>query len=118
MRNLIILFLSTNLLCCSNQIADYDQLKLEGYIEVTCNTFDTYKKNKASYIEFNKHFDYKYTFLIARCLDKVNCSFSISEEDKITCQRYSYDEEVEDKRDYLSSAFKEFDDHKVLYLEL
>ena len=118
MNKLIVAFLAVAFSCCSNQIADYDQLKLEGYIEVACNTFDTYKKNRVSYIEFNKHFDYKYTFLIARCLDKVNCSFSISEEDKITCQRYSYDEEAEDKRDYLSSAFKEFNDHKVLYLEL
>jgi hypothetical protein len=118
LNNIIVSFLTVAFSCCSNQIADYDQLKLEGYIEVACNTFDTYKKNRVSYIEFNKHFDYEYTFLIGRCLDKVNCSFSISKEDKITCQRYSYDEEAEDKRDYLSSAFKEFADHKVLYLEL
>lgn len=116
--NLIILLLSVSLLCCSKQNLDFDQLKVEGYIEVKCNSLDTYQEEDTRYIEFNKHFDSSYKFLIARCFDKENCSFRIIEHKKITCQRYSYNRFTEDKRDYLNDDNKEFVDHKVLYIKL
>lgn len=118
MNNLVILFLIVVTTCCSDQVVDYDQLKLEGYIEANCNTIDSYKKNNRRYIEFNKHFDSINTFLIARCFDETNCSFSITEESKITCQRYSYDDSSEDKRDHLNDKYKEFKNHSILYLSL
>lgn len=104
--------------CCSNENLNYTQLKLEGYIEVDCNTFDSYSKDNKSYIEFNKYFDDRYTFLIARCFDTTSCIFNINKEDKITCQRYSYNNISGDKRDYLNKKYREFENHHVLYLKL
>ena len=116
--------------CCSeHDILDISSLKDSGYTEIICEDIDEYESQDTRFIEFNKKFLNKSSFLVARCFDKDKCLITMSiEKDKVICQRYFVDKSGEDKRDYLNGNYKEnlihkinylsveYDNHRVLYL--
>jgi hypothetical protein len=120
MNKLLLLFSSILCICCDNQdLLDIEQLKNNGYIETTCSSIESYKTEFSSFIEVNKKLSHRKSYLIARCFDKDSCLINIKiETDKIVCQRYIISLEEEDKRDYMNSNYKEFFDHRVLYLSV
>lgn len=120
MNKLILLLLSILCVCCDNQdYLDIEHLKNSGYVEITCSSIESYQTESSSFIEVNKKFSHKKTYLIARCFDKDSCLVNINlETNKIVCQRYIVSLEEEDKRDYMNNNYKEFADHRVLYLSV
>ena len=106
--------------CCNNQdLLDIEHLKNSGYIETTCSSIESYQTETSSFIEVNRKFDNKKTYLVARCFDKDSCLISIKlETNKIVCQRYILSLEEEYKNDSMDSNYKEFTDHRVLYLSV
>ncbi len=119
MKRYILLF-AVFFICCDDQEAlDVDYLKDNGYKEITCSKVESYQTQDSSFIEINKKLTTKKTYLLARCFDKDSCLLNINfQSDKIVCQRYIVSRENEYKRDYTYSDFKEFVDHRVLYLSV
>lgn len=119
MKRYILLF-AVFFVCCDNQEAlDIDYLKDNGYKEITCSTVESYQTQDSNFIEINRKFSVRKTYLLARCFDKDSCLLNINlKSDKIVCQRYIMSREEEYKRDYTHSDFKEFVDHRVLYLSV
>ena len=120
MKRYILLLCSVFFICCDNQEAlDVEYLKDNGYKEITCSTVESYQTQYSSFIEINKKLDKRKTYLLARCFDKDSCLLNINlQSDKIVCQRYITGKDKEYKSNYMYSDFKEFVDHRVLYLSV
>jgi hypothetical protein len=115
-----LLLCSVFLICCDNQAdLDIEFLKDNGYKEVTCQTIESYQTDESSFIEINRKFDQNKDFILARCFDKDSCLLSLNfSSRKIVCQRYIISRENQDKRDYTHNDYREFVDHRVLYLSV
>ena len=115
-----LLLCSLFLICCDNQAdLDIEFLKDNGYKEVTCQTIESYQTDESSFIEINRKFDQNKDFILARCFDKDSCLLNLNfSSRKIVCQRYIISRENQDKRDYTHSDYREFVDHRVLYLSV
>ena len=120
MKILIALLCSLSFIHCDNQeILDISFLKENGYKEITCNSVVKYNIQESRFVEINKKLAESKTYLLARCFDKDSCLININvQKNKIVCQRYIVSREDEYKRDYIKSDFKEFVDHRVLYLSV
>ena len=120
MKILVLLFCVLSFICCDNQeILDIKYLKENGYEEITCSYVESYQTNESSFIEVSKKLFNKETYILARCFDKDSCLLNIKlKSDKIVCQRYIISKETEDKRDYMHNDYKEYVDHRVLYLSI
>ena len=120
MKILVLLFCVLSFICCDNQeILDIKYLKENGYEEITCSYVESYQTNESSFIEVSKKLFNKETYILARCFDKDSCLLNIKlKSDKIVCQRYIVSKETEDKRDYMHNDYKEYVDHRVLYLSI
>ena len=115
-----LLLCSVFLICCDNEeVLDIEFLKENGYKEITCQTVESYQTEESSFIEVNRKFDEHKDFILARCFDKDSCLLNLNfSSRKIVCQRYIISRENQDKRDYLHSDYREFVDHRVLYLSV
>ena len=115
-----LLLCSVFLICCDNEeVLDIEFLKDNGYKEITCQTVESYQTDESSFIEINRKFDEDKDFILARCFDKDSCLLNLNfSSSKIVCQRYIISRENQDKRDYLHSDYREFVDHRVLYLSV
>ena len=103
--------------CSSKEVLDINYLKKSGYEEVTCRSVESYQTQDSSFIEINKKLIKRKSYLLARCFDKDSCLLNINlQSDKIVCQRYIISVEEEYKKGYAYNDFKEFADHRVLYL--
>ena len=113
------LIVASLLLCCEeNEALNINYLKENGYKEITCNTVERYQTQESEFVEVNKKFSKTKTYLIARCFDKDSCLLNIKlNSNKIVCQRYILSKEGY-KKDYSRNDFKEFVDHRVLYLSV
>ena len=120
MKKYLLLLLTTFFICCSDQeVLDIEYLKENGYKEITCSTVESYQTQDSSFVEINKKLYERRSYLLARCFDKDSCLLNINlKSDKIVCQRYIVSLEEKYKRDYVHSDFKEFVDHRVLYLSV
>ena len=120
MKSIVLLLCVISFICCDNQeILDIEFLKENGYKEITCSSIESYKTKDSSFIEVNKKLPATESYLLARCFDKDSCLLNINlKSNKIVCQRYIVSREDEDKRDYIHSDYKEFVDHRVLYLSV
>lgn len=120
MKKTSLLLCSMFFICCDNQNdLDIEYLKDNGYKEITCSSVESYQTEESSFIEVNKKLPNAETYLLARCFDKDSCLLNINlKSNKIVCQRYIVSREDEDKRDYMHSDYKEFVDHRVLYLSV
>tara|TARA_B100000886_G_C20350034_1_gene460455 strand:- start:274 stop:678 length:405 start_codon:yes stop_codon:yes gene_type:complete len=117
LKKFVLCLLSFILIGCDENNINIDFLKNNGYKEATCQTVESYQTEKNSFIEINKRFDKEKDFILARCFDKDSCLLNLKfKRKKIVCQRYIISRENQDKRDYLHSDYKEFVDHRVLYL--
>ena len=119
MKIVLMLIVTSLLLCCEeNETLNVNYLKENGYKEITCNTVERYQTQESEFVEVNKKFDERKTYLIARCFSKDSCLLNINlNSDKIVCQRYILSKE-DYKKDYSRNDFKEFVDHRVLYLSV
>ena len=115
-----LLLCSVFLICCVNEeVLDIEFLKDNGYKEITCQTVESYQTEESSFIEVNRKFDEHKDFILARCFDKDSCLLNLNfSSRKIVCQRYIISQENQDKRDYMHSDYREFVDHRVLYLSV
>tara|TARA_Y100000589_G_scaffold291528_1_gene295087 strand:+ start:177 stop:548 length:372 start_codon:yes stop_codon:yes gene_type:complete len=113
-----LLLCSALFICCEdNASLNIEYLKDNGYKEITCKTVESYQTNDSSFIEINKKFKKDNDFIVARCFDKDSCLLNLNvRSSKIVCQRYIITKENQDKRDYIHSDYREFVDHRVLYL--
>ena len=120
MKILVLLFCVISFICCDNQeTLDIEYLKENGYEEITCSYVESYRTNESSFIEVSKKLFNKETYILARCFDKDSCLLNINfKSNKIVCQRYILSKESEDKRDYIHNDYKEYVDHRVLYLSI
>ena len=111
---------SVFLVCCDNkEVLDIEFLKDNGYKEITCQTVESYQTKESSFIEISRKFDEDKDFIIARCFDKDSCLLNLNfSSRKIVCQRYIISRANQDKRDYLHSDYREFVEHRVLYLSV
>ena len=118
--NKFLLLCAVFLICCDNQAdLDIEFLKDNGYKEVTCQTIESYQTDESSFIEINRKFDQNKDFILARCFDKDSCLLNLNfSSRKIVCQRYIISRENQDKRDYTHKDYREFVDHRVLYLSV
>ena len=116
--NKFLLLCCVFLICCDNEEdLDVDILKDNGYKEVVCQTVESYETEESSFIELSRKFDEDRDFILARCFGGDNCLFNLNfSSSKIVCQRYIISREDQDKRDYLHSDYREFVEHRVLYL--
>tara|TARA_B100000212_G_C27289325_1_gene496565 strand:+ start:521 stop:919 length:399 start_codon:yes stop_codon:yes gene_type:complete len=119
MKIVFMLIVTSLLLCCEEkETLNVNYLKENGYKEITCNVVERYQTQESEFIEVNKKFDERKTYLIARCFDKDSCLLNINlNSNKIVCQRYIFSKE-DYKKDYSRNDFKEFVDHRVLYLSV
>lgn len=119
MKIVFMLIVTSLLLCCEEkETLNLSYLKENGYKEITCNVVERYQTQESEFVEVNKKFDERKTYLIARCFDKDSCLLNISlNSNKIVCQRYILSKE-DYKKDYSRNDFKEFVDHRVLYLSV
>ena len=115
-----LLLCSVFLVCCDNEeVLDIEFLKDNGYKEITCRTVESYQSEESSFIEVNRKFDENKDFILARCFDKDSCLLNLNfSSRKIVCQRYIISRENQDKGDYLHSDYREYVDHRVLYLSV
>jgi len=117
-RYLVLIFLVFLLCCKENEILNVDYLKENGYKEITCNTVEKHETKDSDFLEISKKLNERITYLIARCFAEDSCLLNIQlNSDKIVCQRYILSKEKY-KKDYTRSDFKEFVDHRVLYLSV
>ena len=106
-------------ICCDESNINIDFLKKNGYKEITCQTVESYQTEESSFIEINRKLDYNKNFILARCFYKDSCLLNLNiDSRKIVCQRYIISRDNQDKRDYLHSDYREFVDHRVLYLSV
>lgn len=102
--------------CNENESLNIQTLESSGYKETKCNNVISYTQGSESVIEVNSKLPSEKSFLLARCFSKDTCFMYVSvDTDSILCQRYIIDLSNQDKRDYLHSSYKEFDDHSVYY---
>jgi len=120
MKRFLILLCVIFFACCSNQeILDISYLKDNGYEEITCNLIERYQTEETNFVEVNKKLLSEKSFILARCFDKDSCLININfEKIKIVCQRYIISRDKNHTVDYSHSDFKEFADHRVLYLSV
>ena len=119
MKKSVLCLLSFISIGCSENNINIDFLKKNGYKEVTCQTVESYETKENSFIEINMKLNYNKDFILARCFHKDSCLLNLNfRSKKIVCQRYIISRLNQDKRDYLHSDYKEFIDHRVLYLTL
>ncbi len=115
----VMLFLLVFVCCDKEEVLDINSLKDSGYTEILCKDIDEYENQDTRFIEFNKKFLNKKSFLVARCFDENNCLITMSiDKDKVICQRYFVDKSEEDKRDYLNGSYKEYVVHRIHYLSV
>ena len=115
-----LLLCSAFFICCEDaKSINIKYLKDNGYKEITCQTVESYQTEESSFIEINRKFDANKDFILARCFDKDSCLLNLNfSSKKIVCQRYIISRENQDKRDYLHNDYREFVDHRVLYLSV
>ena len=120
MKIFVILLCFNLLTCCSDhEILDISYLKDNGYKEITCNSIERYQTEETNFVEVNKKLLNKKSFILARCFDKDSCLININfKKTKIVCQRYIVSRDKKYTVDYSHSDFKEFVDHRVLYLSV
>ena len=116
MRKVLSVFVLLFAACTNNETLNIQTLEDNGYKEIKCNNVISYTQNNESVIEVNSKLSETKSFLLARCFNKHACLMYVNvDTDSILCQRYIIDLNSQDKRDYLHSSYKEFDDHSVYY---
>ena len=113
-----LIILTAFLINCGEKHISFKSLKRSGYKEAKCKDIESFDSGEESLIELNKVLKDRESFVLARCFNEKNCVLSlVINKNRLTCQRYIVEKGLEDKRDYFdNNDFKEFDDHKVLYL--
>ena len=116
MRILAIVLLSF-VVSCGDNLMSIERLKDDGYTEVFCDSINRKTKDSERFIEINKVFLEEKSFILARCFDNNSCIFDLHvKQKKVVCQRYFIDLYKDSKSNYVDTYFKEFVDHRVLYL--
>jgi|11_taG_2_1085331.scaffolds.fasta_scaffold25226_2 hypothetical protein len=121
MSKVLLLIFSLSLLfsCDNEKVLDIIYLKESGYKEVTCDEVTRYKNKSSTVVEVNKNLHELKSYLVARCFDKDSCLLNLEiKRKKIVCQRYISSIVKDYKGDYVFKEFKEFIDHRVLYISV